>query len=104
MQTSVSARKMSQEKTRTPHEVRENASFSEVVDILENARVAGTGFEREPFHSGNSHIAGSDSAKCSALLPDSIMADDESLREVIRAWPNLPTALQQAILAIVRAG
>ena len=32
------------------------------------------------------------------------MVDDEVLREVIRAWPNLPTALQQAILAIVRAG
>ena len=67
-------------------------------------KVAGTGFEREPFPPGNSHIAGSDSAKCSALLPDSIMADDESLREVIEAWPNLPAALQRGILAMVRAG
>ena len=66
--------------------------------------VVGTGIERELFHSGNSQIAGSDSAKCSALLPSSIMVDDEALREVIRAWPNLPTVLQQAILAIVCAG
>ena len=45
MQPPVLPRMDTQEKTRTPHEVRENASFSEVVDILENARVAGTGFE-----------------------------------------------------------
>ena len=45
MQPPVLLRTESHEKTRTPHEVRENASFSDVVDILENARVAGTGFE-----------------------------------------------------------
>lgn len=28
-----------QEKTQTPVEVRENTSFSEIVDVLENARV-----------------------------------------------------------------
>ena len=44
-QPPVLPRMDTQEKTRTPHEVRENASFSEVVDILENARMAGTGFE-----------------------------------------------------------
>ena len=33
------------EKTRVAQNIGENASFSEVVDILENARVAGTGFE-----------------------------------------------------------
>ena len=64
----------------------------------------GTGFERELFPSGNSHIAGSDSAKCGALLSGSEATHDETLREVINAWPNLPAALQQAILAIVRAG
>ena len=66
-------------------------------------KVAGTGFERELFPSGNSHIAGSDSAKSSALLPSSEATHDEALREVIRAWPELPAALQQGVLAIVRA-
>jgi hypothetical protein len=32
------------------------------------------------------------------------MAHDETLTEVIDAWPNLPVALQQAILAIVLVG
>ena len=44
-QTPATPRNKAHEKTRTPCEVRENGSFSEVVDILENARVAGTGFE-----------------------------------------------------------
>ncbi len=44
-QTPAAPRTGAHEKTRTPKEVRENASFSEVVGILENARVAGTGFE-----------------------------------------------------------
>jgi len=44
-QTPATARTGAHEKTRTPQEVRENASFSEVVGILESARVAGTGFE-----------------------------------------------------------
>ena len=35
----------SHEKTRTPHEVRENATFAEVVGILENAQVAEAGLE-----------------------------------------------------------
>jgi len=45
MRTPAESSTQPQEKTRTPQEVRENASFSEVVGILENARVAGTGFE-----------------------------------------------------------
>ena len=65
--------------------------------------VAGTGFERELFPSGNSQIAPEGDAKCGALLPGSESKHDEALREVIDAWPNLPAALQQAILAIVRA-
>ena len=45
MQTPATTRTGAHKKTRTPQEVRANASFSEVVGILENARVAGTGFE-----------------------------------------------------------
>jgi integrase len=45
MHTPVSGRKDSHEKTRTVHFVRENASFSEVLGILENARVAEKGLE-----------------------------------------------------------
>ena len=45
MQPPVSGRMPSQEKTRTPYEVRENMSFAEVVGILENAQVAEEGLE-----------------------------------------------------------
>ena len=45
MQPPVSRRTDSQKKTRTVHLVRENASFAEVVGILENARVAEEGLE-----------------------------------------------------------
>ncbi len=45
MQTPVSSRNESQQKTRTVVNVRENASFAEVVGILENALVAEEGFE-----------------------------------------------------------
>ena len=44
-QTPVSSRNDSQEKNRTVHFVRKNASFSEVVGILENAQVAEEGLE-----------------------------------------------------------
>ena len=66
-------------------------------------KVAGTGFERDLFPPGNSHIAPEGGAKCGALLSGSEATDDEALAEVIDAWPNLPPALQQAILATVRA-
>ena len=45
MQTPVLCRSDSQKKTRTMHKVRENASFSEVVGILENAQIAVEGLE-----------------------------------------------------------
>ena len=45
MQPPVLPRTDPQEKTRTPHDVRENATFAEVVGILENARVAEEGLE-----------------------------------------------------------
>ena len=72
--------------------------------VVPEVKVAGTGFEREPYASGNSQIASEGGAKCGALLSGSEATDDEALTEVIDAWPELPAALQQAILAIVRAG
>ncbi len=45
MQPPVMPCKEVHEKTRTPHEVRENESFSDIVAILENGRVAEEGFE-----------------------------------------------------------
>ena len=45
MQTPAQPRKDAQKKSRTPREVRENVTLSEVVAILGNGRVAGTGFE-----------------------------------------------------------
>lgn len=45
MQTPAMAFITAHKKTRIPVLIGENASFSEIVGILENARVAGTGFE-----------------------------------------------------------
>ena len=45
MQPPVSSRTEAQKKTHTHKEVRENASFSEVVDMLDDARVAAEGLE-----------------------------------------------------------
>ena len=45
MQLSASSRTETQKKTHTFQHVRENASFSEVVGILENASVAAEGLE-----------------------------------------------------------
>jgi ADP-ribose pyrophosphatase YjhB (NUDIX family) len=44
------------EKTRVSQTVRENTSFSQVVDILENAQMAGTGFELVVVFRGKSYI------------------------------------------------
>ena len=45
MQTPAVSRTEAHEKSRTPLEVRDNAKFANVVDHLENGRIAGTGFE-----------------------------------------------------------
>ena len=45
MQTPAGRRRETHQKTRKPHFIRENASFSDVVDILENARIAEEGLE-----------------------------------------------------------
>ena len=45
MQTPVSSRTEAQKKTHTFQHVRENASFSEVVGMLDDARVAAEGLE-----------------------------------------------------------
>ena len=72
-------------------------------DGVPEACVAGTGFERTAFTTGNSHIERPGSAKCSALLPHSTTTHDEGLAEVIAAWTALPAALKSDIMAIVRA-
>ena len=72
-------------------------------DVVPEACVAGTGFQREPFPPGNSHIATTGAAKSGA--PDAANHKVEvELLEVIDAWPSLPAALQHGILAMVRAG
>ena len=45
MHTPAGPRTEAHEKTRVSQTVRENTSFLHVVDILENAQMAGTGFE-----------------------------------------------------------
>ncbi len=55
-QTPVLTRGDSQQKTRTLHKVRENASFSEVVGVLENALVAEEGLEVALNFQGKTYI------------------------------------------------
>ncbi len=67
----------------------------------------GQNYEQAPWDTwvwreGN-YLVSRGAAKSDALLPDSGATHDEALTEVIDAWPELPTALQQAILVIVRA-
>ena len=91
------------EKTRVAQNIGENASFSEVVDILENARVAGTGFEREPCAPVNSQIVSRGAAKSGAL--DAAHQNVEAeLNEMTSIWPLLSADLRKAVLTIIRAG
>ena len=55
-QTPAGTRSDSQKKTRTVQNVRENASFSEVVGLLENARVAEEGLEIVVNFQGKTYI------------------------------------------------
>ena len=72
-------------------------------DVVPEAQVAGTGFEREPFLPGNSQIATTGAAKSGA--PDAANHKVEAeLLEVIDAWPLLSADLREAVLTIVRAG
>ena len=64
---------------------------------------AGTGLERSPCPSGNSHILTTGAAKSGA--PDAAnQVVDAELNEVTSTWPLLSPDLRHAILAIVCAG
>ena len=73
-----------------------------MVDILENAQVAGTGFEREPFPPENRRSEPTGAAKRGAHDAANQVVDAELL-EVVDAWPELPAALKSGILAMVRS-
>ena len=46
----------SHKKTRAVVTVRDNTAFAEIADILENAQIAGTGFDVEVVFRGKSYI------------------------------------------------
>ena len=71
-------------------------------DVVPEACVAGTGFERSPFPPGNSHILTTGAAKSGARDAANQVVDAELL-EVVDAWPELPAALKSGILAMVRS-
>ena len=85
----------SHEKTRTPHEVRENATFAEVVGILENAQVAEEGLEGGPFSTLKAPLFHHDGAK-SGAVPDDLLW-------IIEAWPKLNESTKADMIAMVRA-
>ena len=71
-------------------------------DVVPEAQVAGTGFQRRPFPLGNSHIEPTSAAKSGASDAANQVVDAELL-EVVDAWPELSDALKNGILAMVRA-
>ena len=72
-------------------------------DVVPEAQVAGTGFQRRPFPLGNSHILTTGAAKSGASDAANQVVDAE-LNEVIDAWPELPAAIKSGIMAMVRVG
>jgi hypothetical protein len=101
-QTPVSCRTDSHQRTHTIHAVQENASFSEVVGVLENARVAEEGLEPPTFSSGKTRAAQSGGAESGALGAGNAPGDPR-LRAIIEAWPALPEATKSDILETIRA-
>ena len=90
------------EKTRVAQNIGKNASFSEVVDILENARVAGTGFELPRENPVKTGIPNHGGAECGALSAQHLKLDPQ-LQTLILAWPDLPATLKAGILAMVES-
>ena len=84
MQLSVSSRTEAQKKTHTFQHVRENASFSEVVGMLENARVAAEGLEQVRQTNGKRKKIESCEAKPEALFE----ASSGDLEALARALAN----------------
>jgi len=74
-------------------------SFSEVVSVLENAEVAGTGFEQIDDLSGTSNICAEGSAKFGALSTEMHHLDPQ-LQLLIGRWPTLSKAVQQQIMLL----
>jgi len=92
-----------QEATKALDEQRLTRNRATPGDVVSEVKVAGTGFERQPFPPGNSHIEPTGAAKSGALGAAKQVVDAE-LNEVINAWPDLPDVLKAGILAMVRAG
>ena len=70
-------------------------------DVVPEAQVAGTGFERSLFPAGNRPIATTGAAKSGAR--DAANHDVAAqLNEMIGIWPLLSPDLRKAILTIVR--
>jgi len=87
----------SHEKTRTPHEVRENATFAEVVGILENAQVAEEGLELPPENMRKTGFSDQSGAKSGASG-----AQNDPLTAWLNTCPvDLDEIRQKAIRAVI---
>ena len=100
MQPPAEPRTTALKKSRATKMARENVSFSEIVSVLENTQVAGTGFEQINDLSGTSKICAVGSAKSSALSTEMHHLDPQ-LQLLIAAWPTLSKAVQQQIMLLV---
>jgi hypothetical protein len=69
---------------------------------LPEFQVAGTGTEHPSDSSGNQGVALQGGAKSGALSGDSAISDPDLLA-VVAAWPTLPEAVRQRVVAMVQA-
>jgi hypothetical protein len=104
MQTPAEARRESHAKSRDVHNVQENASFSEVVAILEDSRVAEEGLEQNDItgsQKSNLRQSADSFGTESGTLQDETGTFPPDLAVVVEAWPDLPDAVREAVLRIV---
>ena len=99
--TLAETRSDAHEKTRTPVEVRENASFSEVIDLLRETLVAGTGFEAPPFSSGNTPLSETCGTESGTVGAQNAPVTTD-LAVVIDAWPKLSEEVRRQVVELVR--
>jgi hypothetical protein len=62
-----------------------------------------TGFEHNAKIPENSIDASQGGAESGAVLPSGLLSLPPALTEIIAGWSQLPAAVQEAVLAIIRA-
>lgn len=70
-------------------------------NVIRNGLVGGTGLEQTALPGSQTQVRSEGAAECAALGGDSASAGSD-LARVMAAWPHLPQATRQRILALAR--